>query len=68
MSVKNLQLPESPELNNDISIDSIRLLIKKNLPNLKPIKENEVVFNIATLIGFKNKEWDSHFKQTYQTH
>ncbi|PKQ46753.1 hypothetical protein [Confluentibacter flavum] len=68
MSVRTLQLPESPELNNEISVDSIRSLISKNLPDLSPIKENEIVFGIATLIGFKDKEWDGHFKKTYQTH
>lgn len=68
MTAINLPLPESPELNNDITIESIRLIFIEKLPNLSPIKSNEIVFCIATLIGFKDLQWDNHFKQLYKTH
>jgi hypothetical protein len=44
MSVKNLPLPESLELNNYISIDSIRSLINNNILDLDQVKLNEIVF------------------------
>jgi hypothetical protein len=68
MSVKNLPLPESPELINNISIDSIRSLINNNIPDLCRVKSNEIVFRIATLIGFKDECWNNHFKQFYKIH
>ncbi|SIQ53672.1 hypothetical protein SAMN05421797_1023 [Maribacter ulvicola] len=68
MSVRNLDLPKSPELIGDISIDSIRLLINENLPDLSPLKSNDIVFRISSLIGFKDKDWDKHFKQSCQIH
>ena len=68
MSVKNLPLPESPELNNNISIDSIRSLVDNNIDGLSPLKSNEIVFRIATLIGFKDFNWQNHFKKLYQIH
>jgi hypothetical protein len=68
MSVKNLPLPESLELNNYISIDSIRSLINNNILDLDQVKLNEIVFRIATLIGFKDEYWNNHFKQFYKIH
>lgn len=68
MSVRTLKIPKSPELQGEISLDSIRSIVNDCAPNLSPLKVNEIVFRLGSLIGFKDKSWDLYFKQSYKTH
>jgi hypothetical protein len=67
MSVQNLPLPETPELIGEIEVDSIKFLVEKHLPNLEYSKSQEIIFRFATLIGFKDLIWQSHFEKSLET-
>jgi hypothetical protein len=63
MSVKNLPLPESPELNGDISLDEIEECINKTIPSLSQLDALSLTHSISAIIGYKDKHWDLAFKK-----
>lgn len=69
MSVLDLMsqaLPESPELNGQISLDEIEECIKKTNPKLSQSDVLNLVHSISAVIGYKDKVWDVAFKKRLQ--
>ncbi|UAM97819.1 hypothetical protein K8354_16235 [Polaribacter litorisediminis] len=66
VAIKNKQLPESPELKGEISIDEIEKCIKKTNPSLNQSDVLNLVHSISAIIGYKDNFWDEVFKKRLQ--